>query len=374
MNNHLDDPLASHRRLRVHKAIDAVAAGAPVVVIDDRHPARTHGYLVIAADGATAEKVAFMVRHTSGFLCVALPGSECDRLDLPPMQGVDESEPTELSACVTVDAIDGVTTGISAGDRARTASLLADGDSKPRDFTRPGHVVPVRMTAGGLVERDSVTEAAAHLVAIAGRPRAALFATLVGDGVHGSDLPHHAEVEAFATAHSLRSVAISDIRDLHLSTGKLVERTTIAHLASNSVVGYRQNDASATYLAMVTGAVESARDVLVHVHHETYGGERHTPGDAQEQLVRAESAIADSGCGVVIHGRSVDDVAGDASAAPSIVAAIAQDIGLRSVRLVNRDKAIEYALRLRGIAVGFSDLFDQEGSGARWEERLDIGA
>ncbi|SDU79324.1 3,4-dihydroxy 2-butanone 4-phosphate synthase / GTP cyclohydrolase II [Gordonia westfalica] len=374
MKPHFDSPMTPHRRLRVRRAVEALAAGDSIVVIDDRDAARTHGYLVVAAERASAENVAFMVRHTSGFLCVALPGGECDRLDLPPMQGVDDSVPTELSACVTVDAIDGVTTGISANDRARTARLLADGDSTPTDFTRPGHVVPVRCASGGFVERDSVTEAVAHLVGTAGHRRAALFATLVGDGVRGSDLPHRAELEAFATAHSLRSVSISDVRDLYFSTGTLVERTTSAHLASNLIANYRQTGSSATYLAVVTGSVASAPGVLVHVHRDGTDSHSSSPSDAQERLALAESAIAAAGCGVIIYGRAIDDTTGSASAAPAIVAAIAQDVGLTSVRLVDRDNEIERALRSRGIPVEFSELSSPNGSSGRWEEHLDIGA
>src|SRR3954453_1726121 len=142
----------------IEQAIADIAAGKAVVVVDDEDR-ENEGDLVFAAEKVTPELVAFMVRHTSGFICGPLTESECDRLDLPPMFHTNQDK--RLTAyTVTVDAREGVSTGISAADRAHTIALLASPDTKPTDLSRPGHVVPLRAREGGVLRRAGHTEAA----------------------------------------------------------------------------------------------------------------------------------------------------------------------------------------------------------------------
>src|SRR3954470_22593693 len=141
----------------VERAIADIAAGKPVIVVDDADR-ENEGDLIFAAEMATAELVAFMVRYTSGYICVPLTDDVCDRLDLPPMYHTNQDK-RGTAYTVSVDAREGVSTGISAHDRATTMRRLADPDSTAVDFTRPGHVVPLRAKAGGVLRRPGHTEA-----------------------------------------------------------------------------------------------------------------------------------------------------------------------------------------------------------------------
>src|SRR5580700_7503116 len=147
-------------------AIERLSRGEPVVVVDDAHR-ENEGDLILAAEKATTESIAFVLRHTSGVLCVALPGATCDALNLPLMvsQGTD-AQGTAFT--VTVDARRGTTTGISAADRATTIRALASASSKADDFLRPGHVFPLRVRDGGVLKRRGHTEAASDLARLAG--------------------------------------------------------------------------------------------------------------------------------------------------------------------------------------------------------------
>src|SRR5262249_32018026 len=151
----------------IERAIADIAAGRPVIVVDDADR-ENEGDLIFAAELATPELVAFMVRHTSGYIGVPLRAEEGDRLALPPQHHTNQDKRGTAYA-VTVDAREGVSTGISAADRARTMRLLAGADSSPRDFTRPGHVVPLRAKEGGVLRRAGRTEAAIDLPQLAGR-------------------------------------------------------------------------------------------------------------------------------------------------------------------------------------------------------------
>ncbi|MDQ4091850.1 MAG: 3,4-dihydroxy-2-butanone-4-phosphate synthase, partial [Actinomycetota bacterium] len=157
----------------IERAIADVAAGRPVIVVDDEER-ENEGDLIFAAARATPELLAFMVRYTSGYICVALTGDDCDRLELPPMYHTNQDK-RGTAYTVTVDAREGVTSGISAADRARTIGLLADPDAKSVDFVRPGHVVPLRAKEGGVLRRPGHTEAAVDLARLAGLPPAGVL-------------------------------------------------------------------------------------------------------------------------------------------------------------------------------------------------------
>jgi 3,4-dihydroxy 2-butanone 4-phosphate synthase/GTP cyclohydrolase II len=193
--------MATAVRSRVGHALGAVGLGRPAVLIADGE-----GVLVLAAEAATPSRVAFFVRHTSGFLTVALTGTDCDRLGLPPMPPTSWAR-AGIDQCVAVDAAHGMSTGISATDRARTIALLADPATGPADLNRPGHVIPVRARERGIA---TPADAAVALTRLAGLRPAAVVAHLVtvrGDTAKGG------EITAFAADHGLAPVSVDEIRE-----------------------------------------------------------------------------------------------------------------------------------------------------------------
>ncbi|MGV2386661.1 MAG UNVERIFIED_CONTAM: 3,4-dihydroxy-2-butanone-4-phosphate synthase, partial [Thermobifida fusca] len=193
----------------IDEALKAIAAGRPVVVVDDADR-ENEGDLVFAADAATPELLAFMIRHTSGVVCVPMLGEDLDRLNLPLMTPRNEDR-LHTAYTVTVDARTGVHTGISAADRSRTVRLLADAASVPGDFTRPGHVFPLRYRPGGVLVRRGHTEAAVDLARLAGRRPAGVIAEIVNDDGSMARLPRLRE---FADEHGLRLVAVEQLVEL----------------------------------------------------------------------------------------------------------------------------------------------------------------
>ncbi|MEV0070793.1 3,4-dihydroxy-2-butanone-4-phosphate synthase, partial [Amycolatopsis sp. NPDC050768] len=182
----------------IEAAIVDIAAGKAVVVVDDEDR-ENEGDLIFAAEKATPELLAFMVRYTSGYVCVALTEAEADRLDLPPMYHTNQ-DVRGTAYSVTVDAAEGITTGISAADRAHTMRLLADPAASAKDFRRPGHVVPLRAKEGGVLRRPGHTEAAVDLARMAGLNPAGVLCEIVSQKDEG-DMARRDELEVFAADH-----------------------------------------------------------------------------------------------------------------------------------------------------------------------------
>lgn len=200
----------------IPQAVSDIANGRPVIVVDDGDR-DDEGDLVFAAAAATPELVAFAVRHTSGFVCTALPAQVADRLRLPPMTAVNQNV-RGTDHAVTVDARDGVTTGISARDRARTIRLLADPGASPRSFSRPGHVVPLRACAGGVLRRPGHTEAAVDLARLAGWAPVAALSRIVSP-TDDRGMARLDELIVFAKCHDLRLVTVADLVEHLRRTG-----------------------------------------------------------------------------------------------------------------------------------------------------------
>src|SRR5690606_1847540 len=192
----------------VEQAVRDIAAGRPVIVVDDEDR-ENEGDLVFAAEHATPELMAFMVRYTSGYICAPLTEADCDRLELPPMYHTNQDR-RGTAYTVTVDAATGVSTGISAADRARTLRLLADPDTKPSDLHRPGHVVPLRAKDGGGLRRPGDTAAAVDLARLAGLRPAGVLCEIVSQK-DDSDMARREELETFAAEHELALVTIADL-------------------------------------------------------------------------------------------------------------------------------------------------------------------
>ena len=192
----------------IESALLHIAAGGIVVVADDEQR-ENEGDLIMAADAATPEAIAFFVRHTSGVICAALPGPRCDALELPLMvPPAENADQFRTAFTVTVDLAEGTTTGISAADRAATLRALAHPATHPQQLNRPGHIFPLRARAGGVLERPGHTEAAVDLAVLAGREPAGVLSELVLDDGRMARLP---ELITFAEQHSLPLISIADL-------------------------------------------------------------------------------------------------------------------------------------------------------------------
>ena len=190
----------------VQTAVDAIAAGRAVVVVDDEDR-ENEGDIIFAAEHATAELMGFMIRYTSGVVCAPMSNKRADEMKLPPMVTNNE-DPKGTAYTVSCDAASGVSTGISAADRARTVQILADASSSPADITRPGHIFPLRAVDGGVAQRPGHTEAAVELSRAAGLSGVGVIAEVVHDD--GSMMRFDA-LRAFATEHGLPMISIEDL-------------------------------------------------------------------------------------------------------------------------------------------------------------------
>ncbi|MFC5998403.1 bifunctional 3,4-dihydroxy-2-butanone-4-phosphate synthase/GTP cyclohydrolase II [Quadrisphaera sp. GCM10027208] len=291
----------------VERAVAEIAAGRPVVVVDDVER-ENEGDLVMAADAVTAEWMAFIVRHTSGVVCVPMTGDALDRLRVPLMTPHNE-ERMRTAYTVTVDARVGVTTGISAADRTRTVRVLADPASTPEDLAQPGHVLPLRARDGGVLVRRGHTEAAVDLARLAGRQPAGVIAELVEDDGGMRRAP---SCRRFADEHGLVMVSIEDLVAHRRRHDRLVDRAATTRLPTRhgefTAVGYADRVDGSEHLALVAGdlvdgRLADGRDVLVRVHSECLTGDvlGSQRCDCGPQLDAALAEVARTGRGVVVY-------------------------------------------------------------------------
>jgi 3,4-dihydroxy 2-butanone 4-phosphate synthase/GTP cyclohydrolase II len=286
----------------VERAIADIAAGKVVVVVDDEDR-ENEGDLVAAASKATPAMLAFMIRYTSGVICVPIEGAELDRLKLPPMTAVNEDR-KRTAYSVSVDARDGVSTGISAADRAHTVRVLVDSATEPFELTRPGHVFPLRAVEGGVLRRTGHTEAAVDLARLAGLTPAGVLAEVVNDDGTMTRLPGLRE---FADEHGLTLVSIADLVTYRRRTEHLVRRIAEARLPTPHgafrAVGYRSTVDATEHLALVRGELGDGQDVLVRLHSECLTGDvlGSLRCDCGPQLDAALRTVAEEGRGVVVY-------------------------------------------------------------------------
>ncbi|MFE5702295.1 3,4-dihydroxy-2-butanone-4-phosphate synthase [Rhodococcus koreensis] len=289
----------------ITRALTALKAGDPIVVVDaeDRE---NEGDLIVAAERITTGTMAFLVRHTSGFVCVAMPGEECDRLDLPPMCSRTQDH-FGTAYTVTVDAANGVTTGISAADRAHTARVLADPQTKPSDLTRPGHVVPLRASSGGVLARPGHTEAAVDLARLAGLRPAGVLAEIVSTR-NPHQMARRPELEDFAAKHGLAMVSIADLATYRRRTEARVVRLAAANLPTEHggfrIHGYRSLPDGAEHIVLQCGDLDDAAEpVPVHIETECMLGHIFGSQVCQcgRQLAKVMDEIAALGRGLVLY-------------------------------------------------------------------------
>ena len=290
----------------VEEALAAIRAGKGVVVVDSEDR-ENEGDLIFAAEDATPELVAFMVRHTSGYICVSMPDERATALELPPMVA-NNQDLHGTAYAVTVDAATG-TTGISARSRATTIALLADGSATASSFTRPGHVVPLRAKAGGVLERPGHTEAAVDLARLAGKAPVGALCEIVSED-DPTDMARFDELRRFANAHGLPMISIEQLAEYRRHHERTVERVTVAKLPTEfgefTAVGYRDTVSGVEHVALVAGGVEKlreAKDVLVRVHSECLTGDvfGSMRCDCGPQLRESMRRIQKAGRGVVVY-------------------------------------------------------------------------
>lgn len=289
---------------RVERGLKDLADGKPVIVLDgaDRE---NEGDLIFAAEKATPELLSFVIRHTSGYVCVALAGADCDRLDLPPMHHTN-TDGFRTAFTVTVDARHGVTTGISAIDRARTIRLLAQNGTEPDDLVRPGHVLPLRAVDGGVLVRPGHTEAATDLARMAGLAPVGTLCEIVSP-VDETRMARSDELAAFADEHDLTLISIADLIEYRQRFETHVEHRASVQLSTRRGAfvahGYQSVLDNLEHLALVRGAIGNGEDILVRVHSECLTGDVFGSRccDCGSQLDGALSAVADEGRGVVLY-------------------------------------------------------------------------
>ena len=293
MNQVLDD---------IDRAIKDIAAGRPVVVVDDASR-ENEGDIIAAASLATPELLAFMIRYTSGVICVPMRGPDLDRLQLPLMTS-QNTERMRTAFTVSVDARDGVTTGISAADRATTIARLVGPATTAQELVRPGHVFPLRYAEGGVLRRPGHTEAAVDLARLAGLPPAGVLAEVVNDDGSMARLP---ELREFATAHDLALISIEQLIEYRRRTERQLTRQAQTRLPNSfgqwQAYGYRHEIDATENVALVLGEVEGGTDVLTRLHSECLTGDvfGSLRCDCGAQLEAAMAAIAEQGRGVVLY-------------------------------------------------------------------------
>ncbi|WP_395297135.1 bifunctional 3,4-dihydroxy-2-butanone-4-phosphate synthase/GTP cyclohydrolase II [Kitasatospora hibisci] len=292
----------------VERAVADIALGRAVIVVDDEDR-ENEGDIVFAASAATPELMAFTIRYSSGVICAPMTGEELDRLKLPPMTQVNEDR-KGTAYTVSVDAREGVDTGISAADRARTVRLLSSPGTEPGDLTRPGHVFPLRSVEGGVLVRPGHTEAAVDLARLAGLPPAGAIAEVVNDDGTMARLP---ELVAFAREHGLAIISIEDLIAYRRRTELHVDRAAITALPTAygefTAVGYRGSIDGVEHLALVAGGLDAdgrlpdGEDVLVRVHSECLTGDvfGSLRCDCGPQLEASLRRVAEAGRGVVLY-------------------------------------------------------------------------
>ena len=286
----------------IEEAIDDIRRGKMVVVCDDENR-ENEGDLTMAAQFATPEAVNFMAKEARGLICLALTPDRCDELGLDLMAAKNES-PFQTAFTISVEAREGVTTGISAADRARTIQVAIDPGSSPEDLVQPGHVFPLKSKEGGVLERAGQTEAAVDLARLAGVIPAGVICEVMNEDGTMARVP---DLIPYCERHGLRMITVADLIAYRRRHERLVERVVATRLPTAfgefSAVGYRSLVDDKHHVAMVKGEVAGAEDVLVRVHSECLTGDvfHSLRCDCGEQLGAALAMIEQEGQGVLLY-------------------------------------------------------------------------
>jgi 3,4-dihydroxy 2-butanone 4-phosphate synthase/GTP cyclohydrolase II len=286
----------------IDEAIEEVRSGRFVVVVDD--PGRENeGDLVIAAQFATPDAINFMATHARGLICLCLTGERCDELGLHPMTQHNET-PLGTAFTVSIEAREGVTTGISAHDRSRTIRVAIHPETRPEDLVQPGHVFPLRARPGGVLERTGQTESAVDLARLAGLTPAGVVCEVMNED---GTMARVKDLTPYCQRHGLKMITVADLVEYRRRTERLVERTAKVRLPTEygdfTAIAYRETLTGRPHLALVRGDVDGAEDVLVRVHSECLTGDvfHSLRCDCGEQLDLALRRIAAEEQGVLLY-------------------------------------------------------------------------
>lgn len=289
----------------VEAAIDRIRGGGLVIIADDEDR-ENEGDLVCAAERVTPEAINFMCTHARGLICLALPDEIADRLDLPLMTDDKLADPNKTAFTVSIDARQdfGVSTGISAQDRARTIRVAVDPKTRPTDLMRPGHIFPLRAKPGGVLQRVGQTEASVDLAGLAGLTPAGVICEILNpDGT----MARRPELEAFAAEHDLPFITVAALVSHRLRTESLVRRVAEAELPTPlgdfRIVGYANDVDGREHVALVRGDVAGEEDVLVRVHSRCLTGDvfHSHRCDCGRQLEAAMRMVVEAGAGVIVY-------------------------------------------------------------------------
>src|SRR2546426_8324979 len=286
----------------VEEAIEDIRAGRFVVVVDD--PDRENeGDLVIAAQFATPDAINFMATHARGLICLSLTEERCNELGLRPMTEHNEAR-LGTAFTVSIEAREGVTTGISAHDRSHTIQVAIHPDTKPDELVQPGHVFPLRAKPGGVLERTGQTEAAVDLARLAGLTAAGVVCEVMNED---GTMARLRDLIPYCERHGLRLITVADLVEYRRQTEKLIERTATVRLPTEygdfTAVAYKETLTGRPHVALVKGDVDGAENVLVRGHSECLTGDvfHSLRCDCGEQLDLALRRIAAEEHGVLLY-------------------------------------------------------------------------
>ncbi|MCH8899785.1 MAG: bifunctional 3,4-dihydroxy-2-butanone-4-phosphate synthase/GTP cyclohydrolase II [Acidobacteria bacterium] len=286
----------------IEMAVASIARGEMVLVVDDEHR-ENEGDLIMAAEKVTAEHIAFMVRYTSGVICLPMTGERLDELGLPLMV-LENTDSHQTAFTVSIDYATGTTTGISAADRTATIRAAVDRSNTAADFHRPGHVFPLRYKSGGVLVRPGHTEAAVDLATLAGMAPAGVLCEVVNDD---GTMAKGDRLFVFAKTHAIPVITIADLVAYRWKTEALVSREAEATIPTEYgeflAVGYRAMDTRSEHMALVLGDVAGKDDVLTRVHSvcltgDVFGSRR---CDCGAQLRESMRRIADEAQGIIVY-------------------------------------------------------------------------